>query len=423
MGKRRVYYGWYIVAACVIVVAASLGFHNTAGIFIRPVTEDLGLSRGEFTFFRTIVFIISAATMPLYGKIAVRFSIKKVMLIGTTINGLTLAAYSIGTQIWHFYLIAVIGGLVVNSGNFMICGILISRWFDDKQGLALGISFAGSGLGAAIMNPAASWIIEVFDWRVGFIFSGAAALAVSIPAILILIKDTPESIGLEPYKVIGSGKTTTQGNSSSELEGLTLQQARKTPIFWLLAIALLGISISAAAPNFHTPPYLSDLGYDPRMISAVIALCMVFLTVGKIIMGHVFDRLGTFVGGIALGMFCILSPVFALYAIHPEAVWLHAIFLGLAATGISLAANIYAIEFFGKRDFPAIFSTLSVIVAVGGALSPPVMGFSYDLLGSYTIAWIVLVVTGITVTLCLVGANIISSHIKKRRNLLCSMQN
>jgi sugar phosphate permease len=239
LGKRRVYYGWYVVAACVIVVAASLGFHNTAGIFIRPVTEDLGLSRGEFTFFRTIVFLISAATMPLYGKIAVRFSIKKVMLIGTIFNGLTLVAYSLGTQIWHFYLIAIIGGLVVNSGNFMVCGILISRWFDDKKGLALGIAFAGSGLGAAIMNPAASWIIEMLGWRAGYVFSGVAALAISIPAIIFFIKDTPESVGLKPYKIIDNSKIKAQESPSADWDGLTLQEARKTPMFWLLAILIL----------------------------------------------------------------------------------------------------------------------------------------------------------------------------------------
>ena len=401
MGK--IFYGWYIVLACVLIAAAGIGFHNTASIFVRPVTEDLGFSRGEFTFFRTIVTILSAGLLPFYGRLAAKYSIKKIMLIGTSINGLTLVAYSLGTQLWHFYLIAGISGLFVNAGNFMIIGILISRWFEDKKGLALGIAFAGSGLGATIMNPAVSYVIELYGWQMGYRFSGIAALAVLIPVILFLVKDRPEDMGLQAYKIANKSNEAAAAKS----EGLTLAEARKTPLFWLLAAALLGISMSASAPNAHTVPYLSDLGYSATMVSSIIAFSMVFLTVGKIFMGYIFDRFGILVGGLSLGIFCILSPTFALLALNPVAPWLHAIFLGLASTGFSLTANIFAMKFFGNKDFPAILSILSVITAAGAAFSPPLMGFAYDFLSSYTIAWIALVITGIIVTLCLGGATIL----------------
>jgi len=400
---KKVFYGWYIVLACVLIAAAGIGFHNTASIFVRPVTEDLGFSRGEFTFFRTIVTILSAGLLPFYGKLAAKYSIKKIMLVGTSINGLTLVAYSLGTQLWHFYFIAAISGLFVNAGNFMIIGILISRWFEDKKGLALGIAFAGSGFGAAIMNPMVSHVIELYGWQMGYRFSGIAALAVLIPIILFLVKDRPQDMGLEAYKQKDKADTNT---TAAKSEGLTLAEARKNPLFLLLAIALLGVSMSSSAPNAHTVPYLSDLGYSAGMVSSVIAFSMVFLTVGKIFMGYVFDKFGILIGGLALGIFCILSPTFALLALNPVAPWLHAIFLGLASTGFSLTANIYAMKFFGNKDFPTILSILSVVTALGAAFSPPLMGFAYDFLSSYTIAWITLIITGIIVTLCLAGATI-----------------
>jgi len=70
MKNRQIFYGWYIVAACALVAGAGIGFHNTAGIFLRPVTDDLGFSRGEFTFFRTISAILSVLLLPVYGKTA-----------------------------------------------------------------------------------------------------------------------------------------------------------------------------------------------------------------------------------------------------------------------------------------------------------------------------------------------------------------
>jgi len=412
--RKKIFYGWYMVAACVLIAAAGIGFHNTASIFIRPVTEDLGLSRGEFTFFRTIVVLIGAALLPFYGKLAKIHSIKRIMLIGTTISGLTLFGYSFATYLWHFYLIAVINGLFLNASHFMMISILINRWFEDKRGLALGIAFAGSGLGAAIMVPLASAVIEAAGWRWGFRVSGIASVAVLIPTILFLLKNHPEEKGLSPYRIEKTEKTEnadTNKNLATAPKGLMLAEARKTPTFWLLAIALLCISIGAASPNAHTAPFLGDLGYSYAVISAVVSLSMIVLTVGKIIMGTVFDRFGTYAGGIALGLFFILSPVFALLSANPVAPWAHAVFLGLASTGFSIPVNIFAMKYFGEKDFPAIISILSMIMAFGAALSPPGMGLMYDFFGNYTIAWVALIVSGSIVTICLLGVNIFGKKV------------
>ena len=402
--KLKVFYGWIIVLACILIAAAAIGFHNTASLFVRPVTEDLGFTRGEFVFFRTIVTILSALLMPFYGRLATRMSLKRLILIGTTFNGLFLAAYSFSTALWHFYLISVLSGLVVNAGTFMMVGILISRWFEDKRGFAIGIALAGSGLGAAIMNPLAGHIIETFGWRYGFRFSGLASIAVLIPTILFLVKDSPESMGLEPYRIQKN-----QDTPLSEPQGMMLYKARRTPAFWLLGVALLGLAISAGAPNTHTVPYLIDIGFPATTASGVISVSMIVLTVGKIIMGYIFDKFGTITGGIALGIFCILAPVFALLStINPMAPWFHAVFLGLASTGFSIPVNIYALKFFGQKDFPAILSILSVITAAGAAFSGPVMGLVFDYLGSYQIAWMVLVGFGVLVLVSLTCADLYS---------------
>lgn len=408
--KGKIFYGWIIVAACVLIAAAGIGFHNTASIFIRPVTEDLGLSRGEFSLFRTIIVVLGAALLPLYGRLARKYSLKKIFLIGTVISGFSLIGYSVASYLWQFYLIAIINGLFMNASHFMMLGILINRWFADKKGLALGIAFAGSGLGAAIMLPLASWVIETFSWRWGFRFSGAAALVVLVPTILLLVKESPEEMGLLPYTK--KNNETDAETVSHEPQGLTLSQARRTPAFWFLAVALFSISINVAAPNAHTAPYLGDLGYSIGVVSIMVSLTMIVLTGGKILMGYFFDRFGTLAGGIVLGIFCILSPVFALLAAHPAAPWFHVVFLGLAATGFSIPVNIYAMKFFGEKDFPAILSVLSMLMAFGGAFSPPVMGFAHDVLGNYTAAWVVLVVLGVVAAVGLVGVNIAGKNLR-----------
>ena len=405
MGKG-IFYGWYIVVACVLVALAGIGFQNTASIFVIPVTEDLGIYRSEFVLFRTIVVLVSIPLMPVYGRLVQKYSIKKIILAGTMISSLAFISYSFVTQLWQFYLIAAFQGLFIGAANFMVIGILICRWFEAKRGTALGIAFAGSGLGAAIMVPMVGQVIDNFDWRWGFRFSGLMAIGILLPAILILVKDKPEDIGLTAY---GSTPPETPAGTASTATtpdgGLMLRDARRSPAFWFLAVALLGLSISAAAPNAHTAPYLSDLGYYVGVVSAVVSVSMVLLTVGKIIMGHVFDRFGAVVGGLSLGVFCILSPVFALLSVNPVAPWLHAVFLGLASTGFSIPVNIYAVKLFGLKDFPAILSALSIVTTMGAAVSPPAMGLVHDITGHYVYAWVGLAVIGVVVTICLTAAH------------------
>ena len=412
--KKKIFYGWYVVIACIIIAAAGIGFHNTASIFIIPVTEDLGLSRGEFTFFRTIIALLGAVLLPLYGRLAKRFSIKSVMLVGTVLSSLSLVGYSYATHLWHFYLIAIFNGLFVNASHFMMIGILINRWFEDKRGLALGLAFAGSGLGAAIMNPMASVIIETFDWRWGFRFMGIVAVIILIPTIVFLIKESPEKMKLSPYRK--DNKDIAKAPNTRTPTGLTLTEARKTPVFWFLAVALFSIAIGAAGPHSHIAPYLVDLGYYPTLVATIVSFSMVILTVGKILMGNIFDRSGTFVGGIILGSLFILSPIFALLATNPTAAWLHAFILGMAATGFSISANIFVMKFFGEKDFPVILSVFSSIMAFGGAFAPPAMGFVYDIFGTYTNAWYFLIASGIAVFICFIGVNVTGKKLLNSQN-------
>jgi len=415
MKTKKIFYGWYIVFACLLIAATNIGFHNTASLFIRPVTEDLGFSRGAFTLFRTLTMLFGALTLPYFSKLSNKYSVKKIMLFGTTLNSITLGALAFANNIWQFYAIGLASGLVMNAGTFMIIAILLNRWFEDKKGLAIGLAFAGSGVGAAIMNPAVNLVIENLGWRSAFIFSATLATVVLIPTILFVIKDSPSQMGLAAYTDPSKTKDT-NNKVIIEEKSMTLKEARKTPTFWLLAFALLGFSVGASAPNTHSVAFMIDIGYSQTIASNMITVTMIFLTMGKILMGHLFDRFGTFKGGLMLCTFAITSPIFALLSqVWVGAPWLHGIALGIASTGFSIPANIYIPKFFGKKNFAAILAAVSVITTLAAAVAPPIMGLIYDTLGTYLLAWYALIVFAILVTISLFAADIIN---QKKKTLL-----
>jgi len=401
---------------------------STNSIFVKPVCDDLGFSRGQFTLYRTIITLVSTPLMPIYGRKIRSIGLKKLILISAIGCGLISISYSFSTQLWHFYVLAAFNGILVNGTSFMVIGTLVSGWFHDKKGFATGLAYCGSGLGAAIMVPLLGQVIEHTDWRWGYRTIGIVGMAILVPTVLLLVKESPERMGLEPYRSDKGGQASAAAQTGQDASiGLTMKEALKSPVFWLLAIAFFCISMCAASTNTHTAPYLSDLGYSTGFAASVVSLFMLVLTVGKIVLGYIFDRLGALWGSLFVGICCIGFPILALLAHIPAMPWIYAIVVGMASCGFSVPVNVLITNYFGNKDFTAIFSIFSMVTMAGAAISLPVIGVIYDVTGSYHWAWIMLLITGCIVALCLVAANImgrkLTRKIEKTREILLKKVN
>jgi len=408
--KQKVFYGWYIVLAGFIITFAAMGVVNSmSGPLLVPICDDLGFSRGEFTFHRTIFFLTGAAFMPLFGRLYKQVGVKKVLLVSSIFVAIFTFAYSFSTNIWHFYLIAFFNGVFVSGPGFMTVGYLINNWFADRRGFATGIAFAGAGFGTAAFIPIASYITEVFDWRVVYRFSGIVILTILLPTIIFLIKDHPQDKGLAPY----TDKLKTDKPEATETLSIDVlfKQAIKKPIFWLLLFAFFLLSIMAGGPNFNAVPYLTDIGYSAAFAAVIMSALMLAHTLGNMTLGGFFDRFGMLIGSVFLGICCIVFPILALNASNPVFVWVMPLFYGPASSGFSVPVALFVTTYFGRKDFAAIFAVFNMAGQTGTALSGPSMAVIYDITGSYFWGWIMLLGFGIIITVCL-----ISSHYINRRN-------
>jgi MFS family permease len=415
---KKVFYGWKIVAASTMILAVGLGlFNSTNSVFVKPICDSLGFGRSQFTLHRTIITLTSALIMPVYGRVIERFGVKQVLLVGAFMLSLVTIGYSLAEELWHFYLWAFVNGIFYNAVSFMVIGILVSYWFEDKRGFAIGLAYSGSGVGGALMIPVVSRIIELANWRVAYRFMGILGLAILLPIILFFIKERPEKAGLKPYTSPGrdkGGESQTEGS----LFNLSLRASFQTSRFWLLAVAFFLISAFAAATNTHSAPYLSDIGYSTAFVSAVISLFMVFLTVGKIILGAVYDRFGTMAGNVLVAVCSLVFPMAALLAHMPAFSWIYAVSVGMASCGVSVPVSILITKHFGMNDYPMIFSIFTMITALGQSVSVPLMGAVYDHAGSYRPAWIALLALSVIISVCLVASEII--YRKETSNRLVS---
>jgi MFS family permease len=402
--EKQIFYGWKIVIAGVIVLAVGLGmFTSTNSLFVIPVCESLGFSRSQFTLYRTIITMASICFMPFYSKVIQRIGTKKTLLIGAAALSVITFCYSFSNKLWHFYSLAFINGIFFNTLSFMVIGILVNHWFEDKRGLATGIAYSGSGLGGAIMIPIVSHVMELTGWRFAFQFMGIVGLVLLFPVIMLVIKDTPDKAGLKPYTAskANNGRINEKENPAFNL---SLKESLHTSRFWLLAAGFFLISIFAGATNTHSAPYLNDIGYSIAIVSAIVSLFMLFMTIGKIFLGIMYDRLGSLTGNILLAACSIIFPIAALFSHITAFPWIYAITLGIASCGISVPVPILIGKYFGMKDTPMIFSIFVMIITFGTSISVPLMGAVYDYSGNYQPAWITLLVFSLIIAVCLIAA-------------------
>ena len=406
MGKR--YYAWIIAFAGLLIAGAGTGIYNSVlGVFVKPVCEDLGFLRGRFTIYGSICLLVCVVLMPFFGTLLKRFGFRRIALLSTVTCGLALVGYSMASELWHFYTLAFLSGLFINGSGIMAVGILVDKWFIDRKGLATGIAFSGSGLLAAILIPITNRFIELNGWRWGYRFLACVSLLILVPVLLFIVKDKPEDAGLEPYRI---NKRASAKDNSPQNTGKTRNEAFRTASFWFLATALMGITLCQAGPHVLTVSFLSDIGYSTVFASTVSSIYMLSLTGFKVGMGFLFDRLGSLKGSMLIGGCCVLFPVLALLAAFPAVPWVYALALSVASSGATVLGAILTTNFYGGKDFPRIYSVLSMFSYIGAVISSPSFGAIYDATGSYSLAWILVIGIGIVVCVCLLGAHKTRKH-------------
>lgn len=374
------YAGWKVAAGCAVVTGAGVGlFSNCIGVFVKPVCEALSFSRAAFSLCSTLTILVGAFTLPFYGEWFRKRSVKWTMLFCAAVCGAVPVGYSFSSQLWQFYLLASVNGLTVSGITMLSVGTLINRWFEGKKGLALGLSYAGSGVVASIMIPVTEQVVAAFGWAWGYRLIGGVGLGLLIPSILFLVQDGPKD-GAEPKQ-----KRAPKGGGT---QGMTRAEALRAPVFWCVSAGLFLANLVNLGMFNHTIPYLTDLGLDPPLASKVMAAAMIAMIGAKLAVGWMVDRFGILWGSAAMagGLGLAAAALIAAAAFSP-AVWAYAVMIGFGATVNGIFASYDTARYFGEREYPRIFALLSMASSFGSAAGAPIAGAVFDRMETYLPAW------------------------------------
>ena len=187
----RIDYGWVILCAGFAALFVNSGSRMAFGLLLKPMTEDLGWSRSSLSLAATTFFCVSALTMPLLGRLVDRYSLRAVMGVTALTGAVGIGLMAFAASRWQVF---ALYGLVYAAGSagssVSMVGVLVSRWFAHRRGLANSAAISGNAVGQLVIITLLASFLESLRWRGAYLALGAANLALA-PLMLALVRSRP----------------------------------------------------------------------------------------------------------------------------------------------------------------------------------------------------------------------------------------
>ncbi|CAN5304410.1 MFS transporter [soil metagenome] len=397
MRRLPFYYGWIIVAVTFITMGIGVNARTSFSLFFSPIIDEFGWDRGVTAGAFSFGFLVSALLSPLMGKLMDRSGPRTVMELVVVLMGAGLLLAPLTTQPWHLY--ATIGCLV---GAGSIClgysgqSLYLPNWFVRKRGLAVGLAFAGVGVGSIIILPWVQLLIDRTGWRSASWTLGILVLVALIPLNLLLHK-RPENIGLLPDGDASPTAATIPPpsnvvNPAWVAVDWTLGLALRTARFWWISIGYFCGLYVWYAVQVHQTKYLVEIGFTSASAAWALGFVSLIGIPGQIALGYLSDRIGReWVWTIAsLGFAVCFAALIALqYAPSLLLVYVMVVVQGFFGYGYTSIMGAVVAEIFHGKHFGTIFGTIGLTALAGGAAGPWVTGILHDIYGDYTLAFII----------------------------------
>ena len=143
--QKGMFYGWWMVIGCVVITCTSVPLIMAcSNIYLIPVTEDMGISRTEFSLIATVLQALGIFLSPIVAKKMAQGDLRKIMSISLLGFTAAYASFSLAQSVTHLYISAFVVGLFYFSATLIPCSIIITNWFVKKRGLAMSLTMAGS---------------------------------------------------------------------------------------------------------------------------------------------------------------------------------------------------------------------------------------------------------------------------------------
>lgn len=384
-GKKS-FFPYLVVATGIVCCFGPCAFAlSCAGIYFTPVSESLGVGRGTFALYLTIMLVVTALILPVLGKVTETRDLRLVLSGGVVCIGLPLVAMSFFDSVWQFYVAGAIMGVGLAEMLVLTVPTLINRWFRKNVGFYIGLCMAFTGIGGAVFNLLGGYLIASGPegWRTGYLVFGILCLVMALPFTLLCVRSHPSDMGLLP---VGAESLAQDGAGAQAAKptGIPAKKAMRTSAFFILAVFA---ALANLGMNFYQylPSYASSLTQFPDVVAiaaSIASAAMLGQALGKILIGIINDKLSV-KSGLFFAMVCGLAGL-CIMLLVPGMAWV--MLVGGFAFGIFYASGTVLIPLmtrtiFGTLEYSSIYSRIAMVGSLCGAFAVTFWGVMVDSLG------------------------------------------
>lgn len=408
---RKDNYAWKICFAGALLIFISMGVvSNGFAIFLPYIREEFGLTNAQTSTLVTVRLIMNFVSLIFIGFYYDRLNIRLGATVSVGFAVIGFFVYSFAKGYAGFIIGSAIAGLTYGLGSMVPASILMNRWFFRHKALAISICSAGSGIGSILVPPVITGLLSAMSLAQVFRLM-AVFILVCMVVIFLIIRNDPRELGLSRY-----------GESREELSALAASLGKATPSkgkipATVMVIACVSCLLMGAQGNpgmSHIPVLYNSAGFTTVFCAALLSIIGIALTVGKIFLGELTDKVGSFKSTIAFcsllvagNLMCSLAGVAgnmdgssgAVLAMASVSV------LGLGYSVSTIGPSLWAGYLASETDYARVLRSFQLNYAFGALIMGSVPGILADAFGgSYVPAFAVFTALSLVASVLMVTA-------------------
>jgi MFS family permease len=377
--SKKIYYGWMIVGVLFLFNALGIGTRQGFGIFVDIWGTEWEVNVSSISLAASIGWLVNGLAAPILGQLSDKYGPKIIMvfcsifislssiLVATSFNVFTLSFY-------YGFLISFatgIGGPV---------GILLSKWFSKRRGVAMGAVMAGGSIGSLFFIPLLTFIALNYTWELAWIVMGLFGAIFVVPLSIIILKNDPKD--LDSLKNV----TVTTSKNNQESGPLWVDKwstAYNTRPMWQLSIGYFVCGITTASISVHFIKWAISENISPSEAALSFGVLSAVNGISVFCSGYFSDM---FQRRIILGLVYLTRGVAFLALIlltGKMALWAFAIVGGMSWLATVPLTTALTSEIYGQKKLGSLVGLINMSHQLGGAASVILFGMVYDYFGNY----------------------------------------
>jgi MFS family permease len=384
---QRIFYGWYVVAAVLVITTAFSGFifYNLPILLAAFVAErgfPVALASGATATF----FVAAGIGGVLAGRLVDRIDVRLVISGGALVAALALCSIGALHATWQLFAFHAVFGLAHGTCGLVPVTTVIARWFNARRSLAFSIGSTGLSLGGILVAPFVALGVERHGLSAAAPWLALGVALGIVPVALLVLRPSPQAMGLAP-----DGISKAEAAATPPQSFIPFREAMRDGYFYAVSIAflfLLGAQVAGIAHLYR----LASTRDGADTAALALAVMAATSTIGRLLGGALLLKVPSRVFALVLMVLQAASLAALAWAHSPLAILAAVTVFGLTMGNSLMMHPLLLVERFGTRDYGRIYSVSQLLSVAGLAGGASLVGIIYEWSGGYAVPYLTIAV-------------------------------